>query len=130
MTEQEWSECADPRPMLTFLRGRVSERKLRLFACACVRRVWHLLTEGCRHPVVVAERFADGRAGLLDLEEANCQARNRSWPGQPATHAAFGSTLQSAARAAWAAWALRNRSSLPSPSRSTRCKPLNHHLGF
>jgi hypothetical protein len=35
MTEQEWLECTDPTPMLEFLRERTSDRKLRLFACAC-----------------------------------------------------------------------------------------------
>jgi hypothetical protein len=45
MTEQEWLTCTDPRPMLEFLRDKASNRKLRLFACACVRRAWHLLTD-------------------------------------------------------------------------------------
>jgi hypothetical protein len=31
MTEAEWLACADPEKMLEFLRGRASERKLRLF---------------------------------------------------------------------------------------------------
>src|SRR3712207_1024524 len=32
VTEAEWLACDDPRPMLEFLRGKASERKLRLFA--------------------------------------------------------------------------------------------------
>jgi hypothetical protein len=45
MTESEWEVCPEPRPMLEFLREKASERKLRLFACACCRRVWNLLSD-------------------------------------------------------------------------------------
>src|SRR5579864_4184325 len=37
MTEQEWLACTDPDPMLEFLRSNATDRKLRLFACACCR---------------------------------------------------------------------------------------------
>src|SRR5262245_6634951 len=45
MTEAEWLACTDPEQMLRFVYGRVSNRKLRLFACACSRRIWHYLTD-------------------------------------------------------------------------------------
>jgi hypothetical protein len=51
MTEAEWNDCVEPDKMLAFLRdgGFAGERLCRLFACACVRRVWHLLVdEGSR----------------------------------------------------------------------------------
>ena len=34
MTEQEWLECKDPQKILEFLKGRASDRKLRLFLTA------------------------------------------------------------------------------------------------
>ena len=68
MTEAEWAVCADPKSMLKSLRDFASERKLRLFACACCRHVWHLLIdERSRRAVEVAEQFADG---LLSSGEA------------------------------------------------------------
>jgi hypothetical protein len=75
MTEQEWLACTEPKKMLDFLNGNASERKLRLFAVACCRRVWHLLVhERSRRAVEVAEQFADGAATNQELEDAKSNA--------------------------------------------------------
>jgi hypothetical protein len=69
MTEAEWHACPEPSPMLEFLHGKASERKLRLFAVACCRRVWHLLWDDFGRPTVeVSEQFADGESSLTELE--------------------------------------------------------------
>jgi hypothetical protein len=71
MTEQEWLHCTDPRSMLEFLRDRASDRKLRLFACACCHRVAGLLPdEASRSTLDTCERFADGLASAVELQNA------------------------------------------------------------
>jgi hypothetical protein len=71
MTEAEWLSCDDPRPMLEFLLGKASNRKLRLFGCACCRRIWHLFPDNrCTQGVKYAEQFADGLIGEEERREA------------------------------------------------------------
>jgi hypothetical protein len=70
MTEAEWNTCADPRLLLDFLQDRASDRKLRLFLCACCHRLGHLLDVRGRAAVTVAEDYADGRAADGELEVA------------------------------------------------------------
>jgi hypothetical protein len=70
LTEAEWLTCDDPTPMLEGFPGGLtaegraaaaSARKLRLFACAWLRRVWQVFDdERCRRAVETAERFAEG----------------------------------------------------------------------
>src|SRR5690242_13898364 len=61
MTEAEWLGCLDPSPMLDYLQGWATERKLRLFALSCCLRVSHLLTDkSSRQALDWAERDAEG----------------------------------------------------------------------
>lgn len=71
MTEAEWLGCSDPVAMVKDLMDHASERKLRLFGCACSRCVWDLLAEeSFRRAVEIAERFADDRATKKELAAA------------------------------------------------------------
>jgi hypothetical protein len=90
MTEAEWVSCNDPKLMLGFLHdnGRVGERKLRLFAAACCRRIWHLLEDGrSRTAVEVVERYADGEVGIAALRAAQVPEHARVDAGWAATAA-------------------------------------------
>jgi hypothetical protein len=71
MTGQQWLACADPTPMLQFLQGRLSARKLRLFACGCCRRIWDLLEEYCgRFAVELLELEREELAFLMQISYA------------------------------------------------------------
>jgi hypothetical protein len=80
MTEQEWLTGIDPHIMVGWvscLAGEVpyarpqtafSDRKFRLFACACCRQVWDKLEPAAKAAVEAAERAADSaEIGFLAL---------------------------------------------------------------
>jgi hypothetical protein len=72
VTEVDWLRATDPGPMLSFLNGRVSDRKLRLFGCSCCRHIWHLMPDDlCRRAIVAAEEFADGLATVEEWRHAS-----------------------------------------------------------
>ena len=89
MTEEEWLGRVDGTPMLDYLSSgrpittdlsehkpfpngfRVSDRKMRLFACGSCRSFWlSLKAKRCRKAVQVGERYADGLASEAELERA------------------------------------------------------------
>jgi hypothetical protein len=72
MTEAEWLACDDPRPMLAFIPGGAGERKLRLFACACCRRIGHLLSgPDFLRAIDVAELYADKQVSAEECRRAH-----------------------------------------------------------
>jgi hypothetical protein len=78
MTEAEWMACKDPTPMLVFLVDKACNRKFRLFACSCCRRLWPVFDDDrTRLAVEIAEQVADGkkpRQALFDAVEAAGEA--------------------------------------------------------
>jgi hypothetical protein len=114
MTEAEWLACKDSRVMLAALTEadhprrwgcRVSDRKLRLFACAVCRQAWDRLTdERSRKAVEVAEAYADGLVGEKELAVARVvwapwDAGDAAWVPAQAAQA------DASRAAAWAAGA-------------------------
>jgi hypothetical protein len=111
MTEAEWLASTDVSAMYVFLRDAtalfrtrwqgyravprfaVSDRKLRLFAVACCRRILHLIpVEAARAVVEVSEQFADGRVTEQELSAA-VEAPMRAWEEHTQRRAAYGSYL-------------------------------------
>jgi hypothetical protein len=68
MTEEQWLACTDPTPMLEFLKGRASERKVRLFMVASCRRVWDWMSNEGRVAVQACEAYAEGWVGRKELD--------------------------------------------------------------
>jgi hypothetical protein len=81
VTEAEWLESTEPQLMLDFIRGRASDRKLRLFAVACCRRLWNLYTdERAREAIGLAERYADGLATEGQLLDGDWAGLDEGFP--------------------------------------------------
>jgi hypothetical protein len=61
MNEAEWLACTNPQRMLEFLRGKASDRKMRLFLCACgMRTLADSPYEELAEAVPTVELFAEG----------------------------------------------------------------------
>jgi hypothetical protein len=75
MTEAEWLVCADSDAMIDILEGTATPRKLRLYAVACSRRLWHLLIDrSSRQAVEAAELYADDQVSEKKLKRAELAA--------------------------------------------------------
>jgi hypothetical protein len=101
MTEEQWLSCTDPIEMVEFLRGNPTredavtwwnarwrfeeagtgnDRKFRLFACACCRRIWDHIPETCNRDAVAAvEDYLDGRLPARALEAALVASSAVEW---------------------------------------------------
>jgi hypothetical protein len=93
MTEAKWLACADPEKMLLAIRDVVSERKMRLFAIACCRRIWDRITDPrSRAAVEFAEQHVEvnvvrrrerpavekaAREACQEADEARQRSRNQ-----------------------------------------------------
>jgi hypothetical protein len=79
MTEAEWLAATNPTPMLEFIGDRLSNRKGRLFACACCHRISHLIparvaewkggAERYAEALAISEKYADGLATIEEVRE-------------------------------------------------------------
>lgn len=110
MKESEWLTSTDPAAMLAILAGedgrgnsvtppRVSDRKLRLFACACCRAVWDRITdERSRYAVEIAELMADGHTAKVEEQAAFDESFRviQDRPGDAFAAAAHGCTYDDA----------------------------------
>jgi hypothetical protein len=100
MTEEEWAKTASIRQMLAFADGRVSERKLRLFLCACCRLAWECIQDTTlRSAIELAEDYADGLVDSKQLaiaheEVARLQQVANGRVEEVATYAAWIATYQ------------------------------------
>jgi hypothetical protein len=109
MNEQQYLSATKPQPMLEFLRdsGALTQRKGRLFAVACCRRIWRLLEDRASSLKTLdfAERCADGLATRVQLHG---RAWGKSGGAGPvvrysAWDAAQDSAEYTAEKAGWAA---------------------------
>jgi hypothetical protein len=90
MTEAQWLSSSDPTAMLRSLTARYAALKrrgetpdierLRLFACACCRRVWELLDDEHRKSVEMIEEYVrtPTRNGLRAARRVRWAAGNKT----------------------------------------------------
>ncbi|MDY3558461.1 hypothetical protein R5W23_005578 [Gemmata sp. JC673] len=113
MTEAEWLACDDRVALQSFLqhhpqapRYQRLERRLKLFTCGVCRLVWDTFpSAACRHAVVIAEAYADGRVGANALAKAHAVVSSLPVPvgaGEEVVETPFG-TMELPTGPAWEA---------------------------
>jgi hypothetical protein len=103
VTEEEWLAAVSPRQGLDYLcsdglerrtgvsanRTKVGRRKLRLFLCACARRIWDLIPAGQpRQAVELGERLAEGERVASRIAKLRLQHDEGTLSARHAAHAA------------------------------------------
>jgi hypothetical protein len=80
MTEQEWQEAVDPRPMLRWLGDRIGAREAMLFACACCTRIRPLIRDprSVRALQVLERAMTEGVDGSV-IGAAAEEAQQAAW---------------------------------------------------
>jgi hypothetical protein len=108
MTEAAWVDCSRSLPMLEFLRGKASERKLRLFALACCGRIDSLICDPrSRAALAFAATYVESglarrkgrRAVVTAAEAAKKEADSRRFRSSPDARAADAAAYSAAAAA-------------------------------
>lgn len=93
MIEPEWVACEDPHELRRVLGTSASERKLRLFASACCRRIAsHFKDERSCRFMEASDQFADK---LIDMEELE-SAFHKACDAQEAIHYEGGGAVDQA----------------------------------
>jgi hypothetical protein len=103
MTELEWLNGTSPEQMWEVVERKATNRKRRLFACACYRHVPKLFRDPrCLHAVIISERYADGEASKEELAKALTTSQHWFpwfWPSSLPTARNAGNARAVAARA-------------------------------
>jgi len=86
MDEADWLACKKLHLMLAFLKSKPGSRKLRLFACACCRRLWPRL-KGIRRAVLAAEQFVDRLVSAKELAAFESSVTGSGYPAQAVKNA-------------------------------------------
>jgi hypothetical protein len=101
MTEEEWLASTDPFVMLPWVLSKLSDRRVRLLACAACRRIQHWLKDApIKNALEVAERFAEGGSTPAELESAH-QAATKTQNKQRRKPLQFAYAAVKAASSPW-----------------------------